>query len=125
MNGYPAINKLFREQTVTVAASTTAAALSKEFSLTAGGATRALRIEIDCGTVTGTVDVILQQKLGESWSTVKTINPTTDVTNTIRMNNVVAADQAYMPLASICRVVATTGVGEDIIVTGLRVLQEQ
>jgi hypothetical protein len=72
----------------------------------------------------GAVDLKLQTAVnGNSWTDVKATTLTGVGVAYIRLLAEAAADQAVMPLLSKCRIVATTGVGESIVVNSLLVLQ--
>ena len=124
MNGYPPVLKTLTTGTV-LTASITDEPVSKPFGLTAGGATTALRVEIDIASSTGAPVVKLQQLVGAVFVDVKSVVVSGTTTAVIKLINTLVADQAYMPLASVCRVVASTAGGEALSVSAVRVLQAQ
>lgn len=105
-----------------VAASLTAEPVSDEFRITAEGSCR-IAVAVVASAVTGTVDLILQTNYSGEWVTSKATTIAAAGTAYIKMLSEASADQAALPLGVKCRVVATTGVGEAITVSSVKVLQ--
>jgi hypothetical protein len=122
-NGWSPVEHVLRAG-ISIAASQTEAPISGEFRVTAGGAHEAMVIVIAGTAAGGAVDLKLQTAVnGNAWTDVKATTLTGAGVAYIRLLAEAAADQAVMPLLSKCRVVATTGGGESIVVDSLLVLQ--
>jgi hypothetical protein len=108
-----------------VAASQTDAPVTKPFTITAPGA-KHLIVCLTASAVTGTVDVKLQTSVGDtSWVDSKATTIAAAGRCYIKLAIEIAADQTYLPLLSRGRVVVTTGVGEDITISNVYVIQQQ
>lgn len=123
MNGYPAKDRALGSA-VPVLASQTDAPVSQEVPVTAGGSLNMI-VAIKAIAVTGTVDLKLQTAVSDSWVDVKTATTSAAGYAYIRVNVQNTADQAVLPLLGKARVVATTGVGEDIVVSNVWFFQNQ
>ena len=111
---------------VSLAASQTDAPISFDFKLTAGGATEALIVAVTGTAAGGAVDIKLQTAVdGISWVDSKATTLTGAGTAYIPLLAEKAADQAFFPMLSKARVVATTGAGESLVVTSVQVLQRR
>lgn len=109
-----------------VPASQTDAVVSKEFPVTAGGA-RTMVIEIRTGTTVGTVSAKLQKAFGTNWVDTKSVTLTAGAGGYfyIRLLDVDAADQTYLPFYGKGRVVVTTAAASSVELTSIRDLQER
>jgi hypothetical protein len=108
-----------------VAASQTDVPISKKFPITAGGS-RHLVVCITVSAVTGSVRATLRTSIGAGTPVnAKYVDITATGNHYIKLNNAVAADQAYLPLLSLGEVVVTTDVGEAITVSAVQTLQEE
>jgi hypothetical protein len=106
-----------------VAASQTDKPISKEFPITAGGASRAfvVKLKVSAATVAAAITVKLQTAIGADWVDSKTGTVLAGAGNTYIK---ILADNTYMPLLNKGRVVLTTGIGDSATVTSVEILQE-
>ncbi len=102
--------------------------VSKEFSISCGGATVGIviKIAVSAVTVVGSVTPKLQTAIGNDWIDVKSGAAITVAGNTyIRLMSTIGADAAVMPLLNKGRiVVTTTNAGDTVTISGIEVLQE-
>ena len=111
-----------------VGASSTGTPVSKEFAITSFGASQALVIKVttSSATVTTGVTLKLQSAMDSDWVDAKSATVTTSASPGIYYITLLgtkSADQTYLPLLSKGRVVAVTGAGDAVTVTGVYVLQ--
>lgn len=112
------------EASKAIAASQTDAAISDPFTITAQGSQHMV-VCVIASAVTGTVDIKLQTSIGDTeWVDSKATTIAAAGRAYIKLNAETAADQTYLPLLSRGRVVVTTGVGEDITVSNVYVIQQ-
>lgn len=125
MSGWTGIQKIKGKETQVVAAVTaTPVVLSEPISLTAGGASRAFRIEVDVSAVDSLVAgvISIRQRVGSVMVVAKsTAAFTTTGTKVILMHEVV--DYAILPLNALCDIVVT-GTSGGLTVTSVKVYQE-
>lgn len=116
-----------------VAASTTNAPISKVFPISATGGNTGIRIEVLVSTATSAAAITakLQHAVSQSdpiaWSDVASVAVPTTASSTyysIILNACDATDSPLFPLRPNGRVVVTTGVGDSVTVTDVRVIQE-
>ena len=99
-----------------------------ESGLSASGS-RNLRLDIKAESVTvgAGITLQLQQLVVDEWKDLTSANSsvsiTADSTVTIKLLELIAADQADLPLAKQIRVVATTGAGSAVTLSSVLLLQ--
>lgn len=124
-NGYSP--KSILKSALSVGASETDSVVA-ESGLSASGS-RTLRVDIkaDSVVVGGGITLQLQQLVVDEWKDLSSANSsvaiTADGTYTIKMSDVISADQADMPLAKQLRVVVTTGAGSSLVLSSVLLLQ--
>lgn len=130
MNGWTGSEVKLAQQDQVIGASVTAQAITDEFRLSCGGATKGLRVDITATTVTVAVGITVKlqhsSKSGvwEDMGAPKTATISAAGEFSILFHEGVAADAAYMPFKVRCRAVITTGAGDAATITSVRVLQE-
>ena len=125
-NGYSPEKVGTKQAGTTVGASETETVVSKTFGFTAGGS---LNCRIDFDTDNTTVAVGITAKVqhssdGTTFSDTKSVAVSGDGEFSITFNVQVAADQQYLPLKKQGRLVITTGVGDTVDITEIRLQQE-
>lgn len=101
--------------------------VSKEFPITAGGATQALVLKIVTASVTnvGTQTLKLQTAIGSDWVDSKTAVFTAAGASYIKLLAEASGDQTYLPLLNKGRVVLTqTNAGDVVTIVSCELLQE-
>jgi len=109
-------------------AGVTAKAVSHNFGISDRGSLNLLiRLQVESATASSGVSAIFQQSPdGVRWTNVKTVAITTTAVQAdffIRMMAEVAADQAYLPLCPVGRIVCTTGSGDAVVFSLIEVIQ--
>ena len=110
-----------------IGASVTNEPITTNFRLTTGGATDSLVIKITAASVTAGAGITakLQSAIDNTFVDAKTVSVTGNGDFYIKLNNAVSADQAFLPLLSVGRVVVTTGAGSALTITDVQVVMEQ
>jgi hypothetical protein len=123
MSTLRSVPKLKGGNAVTVGASQTNVAISDTFGLSAlDGEQLSIDIIHTAATVAAAITVKLQTSPngGVTWIDSKTASTTNSSTRTsIEIVAARAADQTFLPLRSLARVVVTTGAGDSLPVTGV------
>ena len=111
-----------------VPASQTKQVVSKEFTITSGGALNmVIGLSVASVTETTALSAILQTKAAggvDSWEDAKTVAITANDDIYIKLLVERTADQTHLPLGSVGRIVVTTGSGDLVTVTAISVIQE-
>lgn len=109
-------------------ASATNSAVTREFGLTAGGATKAFLAVITTSAAVGTVTAKLQTRMpGGVFEDAKTatISASGSPQETeLTLLAEAAADQTYFPLRQIARLVVTTAAASSVTITSVLMCQE-
>lgn len=128
MNGWSP-QDIIREP-ITVGASQTNSAVSKDTGLSAGGAVQGLRVDfkVSAVTVTNAITAKLQHRTLDTWTDLAGANASVAITAdgeyTLKQLALISADQPNFPLKKQLRVVVTTGVGDTVTFDNMRILQE-
>jgi hypothetical protein len=123
MNGWAP--KDIKNSNSILSANLSAVQMGNTFSLSAGGASRALLVAIKCSSIAGTVTFQLQNSLGADWVNVSGKTATgTNGWAYIKLHAGVVADAALLPLLDIGRIVVTTDGSGAGTIEELKVLQE-
>jgi hypothetical protein len=115
---------------IVVGASQTNLAISKDTGLSAGGAVRGLRIDFACTGVTDStgITVKLQHRTLDNWTDLAGANASVAITAdgeySLKQLPLISADQPNFPLKKQLRVVVTTGAGDAVTFSSMRILQE-
>lgn len=130
--GYKTEPVLLKGAIQTLGASVTARAVSNPFKITYEGS-RNLRVDVvvDSATAGSGVTVVLQDApfrsdVATDWQTKKSATVSTTASRTIvsiTINVEVTGDQTYCPLRPHGRIVATTGAGDALVISDIRVMQ--
>lgn len=123
MNGWSP--KDIKNSNSTLSASLSAAQVGNSFSISAGGASKALLVAIKCSGTAGTITFQLQHSLGVDWVNVTGKTATgIDGWAYIKLHSDVTADAALMPLLDVGRIVVTTDGSGAGTIQEMKVLQE-
>lgn len=129
MNGYAPQN-MIREPKI-FGASVTAAEVSKDTGLTAGGATVGFRVDFACDAVTSSTGITAKlqaRTFANGWVDLVGANAsvaiTADGNYVLKQFNGISADLPNFPIAKQIRVVVTTGSGDAVTFTDMRISQE-
>lgn len=126
-NGWSALDVSAGSGSLSASGIVTNQPITREFTLTAGGATEALvlKIKTSAATVVGAITAKLQTAIGADWVDSKTVSITgTPGDFYIKLNDDAAADQTFFPLLNKGRVVvSTTNAGDSFTVTEVNLLQ--
>lgn len=104
----------------------TSSVITKEFRLSAGGASQGLAVKVkaSAATIVGSITAKLQTALGNDWVDVKSVTVSAAGNFYIKVMSTVAGDAAIMPLLNKGRVViTTTNAGDSVTVASVEVLQ--
>jgi len=129
MNGYYPVEQILGNSPVTVGASQTLAQVSNEFRINPEGSLHfRIDVEVSAATVATGISLILQTTSGNdaaSWVTAKSTTVTT--TGLVSQSYVVevAADQTYLPLRPKGKLLCTTGAGDSVTLSSIRIMQEE
>jgi hypothetical protein len=116
-------NILLRKSAQVIGASQTAIPVSIDYAVDAFMARRQrILYQVEAVTAADAISLILQTKLPEGpWVNVKTVSVTANAEAYLLFNERLTGDEDESPLGSLCRLVITTGIGDAVTVSKLKV----
>jgi post-segregation antitoxin (ccd killing protein) len=125
-NGWSSWDYKLTEDSIIVPEESDDLVVSKEISLSAGGASRALVVKLAVSdvTVTTAISAMLQTAEGDQWEDSKSVSITQDGNFYIKLLATNADDQEYLPLLNKARVIITSGTDDLVTIDKIAILQE-
>lgn len=125
MNGWSSLDITLNPGQV-VGASATNSAITKEYSISAGGSVSCvLKITLSSVTVAAAITAKLQTAINNDWVDSKTATVSGNGSVYIKLNPMITDDaDDFLPLLNKGRIVITTGVGDTATVDAVQLLQE-
>jgi len=120
MNGW-APKQVIKEGLSAFGASQASTPITKEFAITAGGASVGMVIVIKASGVSGTCDAEFQTGVDSFWESVSTLTPLANGYNVLRYN--MPTDAAAMPFLAKGRLMLTTAAASGCTIESVQVLQ--
>jgi hypothetical protein len=125
MNGWSPKEQL-NPSVAHVAASQTNQAVSNNFPIFSGAGLKGMviKLKFSAVTVASGITAKLQTAIDGGWVDSKTVAVVSTADAYIKLNNAASADQTYFPLLAGGRIVISTGAGDSVTVSSVKILQE-